>query len=160
MKLPAILSSLLLLLSPFPLCKPPTPSPDNVVFESGIEYGRGRAVSTCKSISRAPEERRRGRFPRSSAFTAAAFRRRQARELRQTVRHAPRNRAYVAITVTYPPRAPRSNFPAAVQDCKAAVRWLRANASKYHVDPRRASASTGGFRWRTPRAIPRCDDGA
>jgi len=26
-------------------------------------------------------------------------------------------------------------FPAAVQDCKAAVRWLRANAAKYHLDP-------------------------
>lgn len=26
-------------------------------------------------------------------------------------------------------------FPAAVQDCKAAVRWLRANADKYNLDP-------------------------
>jgi len=26
-------------------------------------------------------------------------------------------------------------FPAAIQDCKAAVRWLRANAKKYNLDP-------------------------
>ena len=26
-------------------------------------------------------------------------------------------------------------FPAAIQDCKAAVRWLRANAQKYKLDP-------------------------
>ena len=26
-------------------------------------------------------------------------------------------------------------FPAQIQDCKAAVRWLRANASTYHLDP-------------------------
>ncbi len=28
-------------------------------------------------------------------------------------------------------------FPAQIQDCKAAVRWLRANAAKYGVDPKR-----------------------
>ena len=26
-------------------------------------------------------------------------------------------------------------FPAQVEDCKAAIRWLRANAAKYHLDP-------------------------
>ena len=38
-------------------------------------------------------------------------------------------------------------FPAAVQDCKAAVRWLRANAAKYNLDPDRFGAwgsSAGG----------------
>ncbi len=38
-------------------------------------------------------------------------------------------------------------FPAAVQDCKAAVRWLRANAGKYNLDPHRFGAwgsSAGG----------------
>lgn len=38
-------------------------------------------------------------------------------------------------------------FPAAIQDCKAAVRWLRAQAGKYHLDPERFGvwgASAGG----------------
>ena len=26
-------------------------------------------------------------------------------------------------------------FPAQIEDCKAAIRWLRANAGKYHFDP-------------------------
>ena len=26
-------------------------------------------------------------------------------------------------------------FPAQIEDCKAAIRWLRANAVKYHIDP-------------------------
>jgi acetyl esterase/lipase len=26
-------------------------------------------------------------------------------------------------------------FPAQIEDCKAAIRWLRANAAKYHIDP-------------------------
>ena len=51
-------------------------------------------------------------------------------------------RGYVAITVTYR-LAPAYPFPAAVLDCKAAVRWLRANAAKYHVDPARIGV-TGG----------------
>ena len=40
-----------------------------------------------------------------------------------------------------------STFPAAVEDSKCAVRWLRANASGYHVDPGQLAAiglSAGG----------------
>jgi acetyl esterase/lipase len=49
---------------------------------------------------------------------------------------------YVAMTVTYR-LAPKYQFPEAVYDVKAAVRWLRANAGKYHVDPDRVGV-TGG----------------
>jgi acetyl esterase/lipase len=38
-------------------------------------------------------------------------------------------------------------FPAQIEDCKAAIRWLRANAKKYHLDPKRVGvwgASAGG----------------
>jgi acetyl esterase/lipase len=38
-------------------------------------------------------------------------------------------------------------FPAQIEDCKAAVRWLRANASSYHLDPDRIGVwgySAGG----------------
>jgi len=55
-------------------------------------------------------------------------------------------RGYVAATVTYR-LAPKYQFPAAVHDVKAAVRWLRANADKYHIDPRRIGVvgdSAGG----------------
>lgn len=51
-------------------------------------------------------------------------------------------RGYVAATVTYR-LAPKYPFPAAVHDVKAAVRWLRANAGKYRIDPARIGA-TGG----------------
>ena len=55
-------------------------------------------------------------------------------------------RGYVAATVTYR-LAPKYQFPAAVHDVKAAVRWLRANADKYHIDPDRIGVigdSAGG----------------
>ncbi len=38
-------------------------------------------------------------------------------------------------------------FPAQIHDCKATIRWLRANAKKYHIDPKRVGvwgASAGG----------------
>ncbi|MFA7485924.1 MAG: alpha/beta hydrolase, partial [Phycisphaerae bacterium] len=31
-------------------------------------------------------------------------------------------------------------FPAQIQDCKAAVRWLRANSENYNIDPNRFGA--------------------
>ena len=55
-------------------------------------------------------------------------------------------RGYVAATVTYR-LAPKHPFPAAVHDVKAAIRWLRANAAKYGIDPERIGTtgdSAGG----------------
>src|SRR5205085_12369694 len=40
-----------------------------------------------------------------------------------------------------------AKFPAQIHDCKAAVRWLRANAQKYNLDPNKFAAwgaSAGG----------------
>jgi acetyl esterase/lipase len=40
-----------------------------------------------------------------------------------------------------------ATFPAAIEDCKAAVRWLRAHAEQYHLDPEHFGAwgeSAGG----------------
>ena len=51
-------------------------------------------------------------------------------------------KGFVAITITYR-LAPKHTFPAAVHDCKAAVRWLRANAAKYNIDPAKIGV-TGG----------------
>ncbi|MBM3855948.1 MAG: alpha/beta hydrolase, partial [Verrucomicrobia bacterium] len=38
---------------------------------------------------------------------------------------------------------PEVTFPAPIVDCKAAVRWVRANAARYGIDPERIGA-TGG----------------
>jgi acetyl esterase/lipase len=45
-------------------------------------------------------------------------------------------RGYVAITPDYR-LAPKHRYPDALADCKAAVAWLRENAAKYKVDPKR-----------------------
>ncbi|NOX57077.1 MAG: alpha/beta hydrolase, partial [Planctomycetes bacterium] len=45
-------------------------------------------------------------------------------------------KGYVCITVNYR-LSDEAPFPACVEDVKCAVRWLRAHAKKYHVDPNR-----------------------
>lgn len=52
---------------------------------------------------------------------------------------------YVAVSIDY--RLGEGAWPQNLLDCKNAVRWLRANAERYHVDPRRiavAGGSAGG----------------
>lgn len=55
-------------------------------------------------------------------------------------------RGYVTVAISYR-LSGESGFPAQIEDCKAAVRWLRANSALYGLDPRRIGAighSAGG----------------
>jgi acetyl esterase/lipase len=46
------------------------------------------------------------------------------------------SRGYAVASIDYR-LAPQYTFPAPLEDCKAAVRWLRANAARYRFDPNR-----------------------
>lgn len=53
---------------------------------------------------------------------------------------------YVAATITYR-LAPEAQYPAAIYDVKAAIRWLRTNAAEFGVDPTKIAvggSSAGG----------------
>ncbi len=53
---------------------------------------------------------------------------------------------YIVVSLDYR-LSGEAPFPAAIEDCKAAVRWLRANAANYHIDPDHIGAwghSAGG----------------
>lgn len=53
---------------------------------------------------------------------------------------------YTSFAINYR-LAPKHLYPAAVDDCRLAVRWIRENAAKYNVDPQRLGAvgrSSGG----------------
>jgi acetyl esterase/lipase len=55
-------------------------------------------------------------------------------------------KGYVVASINYR-LSQHAIFPAQIDDCKAAVRWLRANADKYHIDPEHIGAwgaSAGG----------------
>jgi acetyl esterase/lipase len=72
-------------------------------------------------------------------------------------------RGYAVVAVNYR-LSWEAIFPALVQDAKAAVRWVRANASKYHFDPERIAAwggSAGGYQSSmlgTSAGIPELED--
>lgn len=51
-------------------------------------------------------------------------------------------RGYVVATITYR-LLPKHPFPAAVEDAKCAVRWMRANARRLHVNPNLIGAIGG-----------------
>jgi pectinesterase len=53
---------------------------------------------------------------------------------------------YVAAAVEYRP-SPEAKYPAAIHDLKLAIKWLRAHAAKYNIDPNRIAVtgcSSGG----------------
>jgi len=56
------------------------------------------------------------------------------------------SRGYVAASINYR-LSQEAIFPAQIEDCKAAIRWLRANADKYNIDADRIGvwgSSAGG----------------
>jgi len=53
---------------------------------------------------------------------------------------------YAGVTIEYR-LSGEATWPAQIFDCKAAIRWVRANAAKYHLDPERigvVGGSAGG----------------
>ncbi|MBV8520091.1 MAG: alpha/beta hydrolase [Acidobacteria bacterium] len=55
-------------------------------------------------------------------------------------------RGYAVASIDYR-LAPAWTWPSQIEDCKAAVRWLRANAARFHLDPNRIGVfgtSAGG----------------
>jgi pectinesterase len=51
-------------------------------------------------------------------------------------------RGYVAATISYR-LSPEAQYPAAIYDVKAAIRWLRSNAKKYDIDPNKIAVGGG-----------------
>lgn len=51
-------------------------------------------------------------------------------------------RGYIVASIEYR-FSQKAIFPAQIQDCQAAIRWLRANAAKYNLDPTHIGAGGG-----------------
>lgn len=86
-----------------------------------------------------------GPFPALVCIHGGGWRGGKRQDMEDTIKTLA-GRGYVAATVSYR-LSNVAKFPAQVEDCKAAVRWLRANAKKYKIDPDRIGAtgySAGG----------------
>ena len=117
--------------------------PDNVIFERGIEYSNPDDQHLQLNLARPKEAT--GPLPVVLCIHGGGFRAGH-RDGNNALCLKLAQRGFVAATVSYR-LAPKYQFPAAVHDVKAAVRWLRANAAKYQIDPARIGVtgdSAGG----------------
>ncbi|MDX1979044.1 MAG: alpha/beta hydrolase fold domain-containing protein [Bryobacteraceae bacterium] len=111
--------------------------PDDVTAEMNVEYSRVGERMAMDIV----RPKTKGPHPAVVAIHGGGFRAGQRTSyLPLCIRLA--QRGYVAATVSYR-LAPRHQFPAAVEDVKAAVRFLRGNAKRYDIDPMYIGA-TGG----------------
>ena len=117
--------------------------PDNVIFERGIEYSNPDGQHLQLNLAR--PEAATGPLPVVICIHGGGFRAGH-RDGNNALCVKLAQRGFAAATVSYR-LAPKYQFPAAVFDVKAAVRWLRANAAKYQMDPTRIGVtgdSAGG----------------
>ena len=126
-------------LLPFAAAQTPPTVPDDVKFEAGIEYANPDDQHLMLNIAR--PKTGDGPFPAIVCIHGGGFRAGK-REGYDGLIIRLAQKGYVAMTVSYR-LAPKYQFPAAVHDTKAAVRWARANAAKYQIDPARIG-TTGG----------------
>jgi len=129
---------------PFFMPGMPVPLPEGVVEHKDVEYGKGGDKSLLLDLYM-PEKLDQP-VPGLIFIHGGGWEQGNRNDYRYyTVRYA--KRGYVVATITYR-LSHEATYPAAVQDAKCAVRWMRANAAKYHVDPDRIAVlggSAGGY---------------
>jgi acetyl esterase/lipase len=122
-----------------------------VVVERNLVYGHGGSVELKLDLAR---PRDGGPYPGIVCIHGGAWRFGDRGHLlirapwlgNQSVLEYIAARGFVAVTISYR-LVPTGDFDAQIADCKAAVRWLRANAARYGVDPDHVAAcgySAGG----------------
>jgi acetyl esterase/lipase len=122
------------------------------------------AFSAARVAASAEERRRRAEFPDVNILRDVVYKRVNGRDLRLDIyspksithplpavlwifgnrwskgskNHPPplnlMSQGYIVVSVEYR-LSGEAPFPAAIEDCKAAVRWIRANAATCHFDP-------------------------
>lgn len=111
--------------------------PDNVEENLNIEYGTGGERKLALDLY-LPKGRTKA-TPAILFIHGGAWKSGKRSDMKYyCVKFA--EKGYVTATVTYR-LMDEAPFPAAVHDVKCAVRWLRANAAKYQVNPKRIAVS-------------------
>lgn len=137
MRLPPLCLAVMIACSALAVAAPPVP--ETVTWEEGIEYSSPGGKPLALNLARPKQGS--GPFPAVICIHGGGFRA-GTRDGYDGLCVRLAERGYVAATITYR-LAPEHRFPAAVHDTKAAVRWLRAEATRYGVDPARIGV-TGG----------------
>lgn len=134
-----------------PLQKTSLYAQQRVVLENGITFGKGGDIDLKLDLARPAEGK--GPFPALVFIHSGGWNAGNRAEYDYPIQQVA-EKGYVAVTVDY--RLTRDEiengktkypFPAQINDVKCAVRWLRASAVKYRIDPDHLGAfgfSAGG----------------
>lgn len=124
-----------------------------IAVEEDITYGKAGDTELKLDLARPQGD---GPFPAIVFIHGGGWYQGNRQAYRGQIQEAAR-RGYVAATISYrlmkfdeskkETATATPIFPAQIHDAKAAIRWVRANAKKYHVDPN-PDRSDGRFsRW-------------
>jgi acetyl esterase/lipase len=114
-----------------------------VQTENDLVYGKGGDKEMKLDLAMPKDGD--GPYPAIVCIHGGGWRGGKREDLRQTI-PVLAGRGYVAVTISYR-LSSEAKWPAQIQDCKAAIRWLRSNAKKYKTDPDRIGVmgfSAGG----------------
>ena len=117
----------------------PVGAQEKTVIENDIEYANPDNQHMKLNMARPAEGN--GPFPTIVCIHGGGFRAGDRQGYNGAIKMLAEH-GYVAVTVEYR-LAPKYPFPAAIHDVKASVRWLRANAAKYHINPDRIGTMGG-----------------
>lgn len=115
------------------------PLPDGVVEQKDLEYGRGGERPLLLDLY-SPAQLTNS-VPGLIFIHGGAWRSGKRQDYRVYTTHFA-SRGYVVATISYR-LLKEAPFPAAVEDAQCAVRWMRANAARLHVDPDRIAVLGG-----------------
>ena len=118
------------------LAQAPAAKTADILIERDVVYGIGDGTEL--KLDLAMPKGGEGSFPALVCLHGGAWKGGHRTNLDRTI-EVLASRGYVAVTVSYR-LAPGAKFPAQIEDCKAAVRWLRANATRYRINPDRIGA--------------------
>lgn len=119
--------------------------PESIVFEPDLEYGHAGDRSLKLDLVR-PKGQGDKVLPVVVFIHGGGWQAGSKEGGRWAISALAATGNYVGVTVGYR-LTDVAIFPAQIHDCKAAIRWIRANAAKYHIDPQKIGAvgsSAGG----------------
>ncbi len=119
----------------------PFKPPGSVILEADIEYGRAGERSLKLDLLR-PKDQVDKILPVIALIHGGGWQHGSKEGGRVSMSSFAATGNYIGVTIGYR-LTDEAIWPAQIHDCKAAIRWLRANADKYKIDPNKIGVFGG-----------------